>query len=402
MLVPSTTAASTTCPAPERPASQQRRQQPGDEEHRAAAEVAHHVQRHLRRPAGPADRVQGAGDRDVVHVVPGAVRPAGRSGPSRSSGRRRAAGCGPSSPPARGPAARPRPAGSSRSGRRPARPGRARPRGRAGCLRSTATLRRPRLSRSCSGTPKPSAGPPGRSTRKTSAPRSARTIAANGAGPMPASSTTRRFCKGPGTWPSWHPAGPHTGGVPFTASHPAAVLPFVRRGHWVTAGLVSGSVAPDVPSFVPLGLSPRPDPPARARSCGRTACSPIGVLLAWWVLLRPGLAPLWPAAAARCGPSGWRAARGLAPAAAAHVAAAGWPAVRSCVGLATHLLWDSFTHADGFVVRRLGGAVRPMAAGTMSSTGCRRCPRWSAWPSSWLPGRAPGAAARHRPTPSNR
>ena len=40
---------------------------------RAAAEVADEVDRHLGRPAGPADRAEGAGDGDVADVVPGGV-----------------------------------------------------------------------------------------------------------------------------------------------------------------------------------------------------------------------------------------------------------------------------------------------------------------------------------------
>jgi hypothetical protein len=137
--------------------------------------------------------------------------------------------------------------------------------------------------------------------------------------------------------------------VPFTASHPAAVLPFVRRGRWVTAGLVAGSVAPDLPSFVPVGLGHDQTHPLGA-ILWPDGLLAIGVLLAWWVLLRPGLAPLWPAAAARCGPSGWRSApqRDWRR----RVGWVGWLAGSLLLGLATHLLWDSGTHADGFLVRR--------------------------------------------------
>ena len=44
------------------------------EEHAAAAEVAHQVQRRHRRLAGPADRLERAGERDVVDVVAGPRR----------------------------------------------------------------------------------------------------------------------------------------------------------------------------------------------------------------------------------------------------------------------------------------------------------------------------------------
>src|SRR5215216_4617590 len=65
--------------------------------------------------------------------------------------------------------------------------------GPSGCLRSTATRRRPRAN---------SAGQAGRSgagrsTASTSAPRSARSMAQNGPGPIPASSTIRTPWSGP-------------------------------------------------------------------------------------------------------------------------------------------------------------------------------------------------------------
>ena len=53
------------------PGHVQRRQAADDEVERAAAEVADEVERDLRRPAGPADRVQGPGDGDVADVVAG-------------------------------------------------------------------------------------------------------------------------------------------------------------------------------------------------------------------------------------------------------------------------------------------------------------------------------------------
>src|SRR2546421_8312948 len=41
--------------------------------------------------------------------------------------------------------------------------------------------------------------------------------------------------------------------MPFTGSHPAAVLPFLR---WLPPGaLVVGSMAPDFPYFVPVGVT---------------------------------------------------------------------------------------------------------------------------------------------------
>ncbi len=73
---------------------EQRGEHADDEVEGAAAEVADEVDRHLGRSAGAADGVQRAGDGDVADVVTRRPGRADRPGPSRSSGRRRAAGCG--------------------------------------------------------------------------------------------------------------------------------------------------------------------------------------------------------------------------------------------------------------------------------------------------------------------
>ncbi len=83
------------------------------------------------RPGGVlAHAEEGAGDRDVAEVVPGGRARAGRPGPSRSSGRRPGAGCGPGSRRVRARAARWCPGAGPRPARRPAPPGRARSRRR--------------------------------------------------------------------------------------------------------------------------------------------------------------------------------------------------------------------------------------------------------------------------------
>src|SRR5829696_4695872 len=73
-----------------------------------------------------------------------------------------------------------------------------------GCFRSSATLGRPRLRRSCA--PPRSVRSPGRSILITSAPRSARIMQACGAGPIPASSTTLTPRSGPVPRPSSMPS----------------------------------------------------------------------------------------------------------------------------------------------------------------------------------------------------
>lgn len=127
-------------------------------------------------------------------------------------------------------------------------------------------------------------------------------------------------------------------GMPFTASHIAAVLPLTRRP-LVPSALVAGSMAPDLPYFVLLypgggeythtwwGLLLVDVPIALA-----------ALLVHRALLLEPALA-LAPAAV-RSRVAHLRAPRfGLAT------------AVSALVGSTTHLVWDAFTHHDGWGVR---------------------------------------------------
>jgi hypothetical protein len=134
--------------------------------------------------------------------------------------------------------------------------------------------------------------------------------------------------------------------VPFTPAHPAAILPLLRRGRWVSAGLVTGSIAPDLPTYLPLGLTHEQTHPLTA-ILWPDGLLAIGALLVWWGPLRPALMSLWPAAAARCGPPAWRDLRIWRTRATA-AQWLGWLALSELVALATHLLWDGFTHRDGY------------------------------------------------------
>ncbi|MGN6502637.1 MAG: DUF4184 family protein [Pseudolysinimonas sp.] len=133
--------------------------------------------------------------------------------------------------------------------------------------------------------------------------------------------------------------------MPFTPSHMALALPFVRTP-LLPAAVAIGSMAPDVPYFVPLGI-PR-----------ALTHSPVGVptvdlaialvlVILWYAALRSPVIDLAPQGVRqrmrRLGPLGWRGARrGWALSAVAVIAAA-------LVGTITHLAWDSFTH-DGWLV----------------------------------------------------
>jgi hypothetical protein len=129
--------------------------------------------------------------------------------------------------------------------------------------------------------------------------------------------------------------------VPFTLSHPAAVLPLARRP-LAPSALVAGSVAPDVFWFVPrlpgVGLTKTHELTSVLWLDPLIAL----VLLAFFqvVLKRPLLA-LAPKPLAERLPRDFSWKR------------PGWIALSLVLGAATHVGWDAFTHEnDGFAFLR--------------------------------------------------
>lgn len=144
--------------------------------------------------------------------------------------------------------------------------------------------------------------------------------------------------------------------MPFTLSHPAAVLPLVpggrARGPLVAAALVAGSLAPDVPFFADSLVHGAFRFGAVTHSLPGVATVDVaiaGALAAGWHrLLREPLVALLPgrwgdAADALTAPAGRE--RGAAD--------AGWFAVSAAAGAATHVVWDAFTHGGRWGVRLL-------------------------------------------------
>jgi hypothetical protein len=144
--------------------------------------------------------------------------------------------------------------------------------------------------------------------------------------------------------------------MPFTLAHPAAVLPLRRAPLMRTVPLILGSMSPDVPYFLPWRIAKYiPDGMTHTLLGTFTLDLPFGILMLLfvWLLRVPLAAPLGPASQAKClaaaerfgsRPINWL----LAP-------------LSLLVGSWTHLLWDSFTHADGWMVSRISALSAPVS-----------------------------------------
>lgn len=139
--------------------------------------------------------------------------------------------------------------------------------------------------------------------------------------------------------------------MPFTLAHPAAVLPFVR-GRFVTAGLVAGAMAPDLPYFaraarIPVYAGAWYEPFLNATT-SHSWSGAVTVSLVYALALcgcyRLVRAPLLDLAPVQV-PAGRSEACSRSP-----LVGLGWLVASALLGIATHLVWDALTHADGSVV----------------------------------------------------
>jgi hypothetical protein len=129
--------------------------------------------------------------------------------------------------------------------------------------------------------------------------------------------------------------------VPFTISHAAAVLP-LSRTRLPMAALMIGSMSPDFAYFLPAG----PGLLSHSVTGLFSFCWPVALcvwLLFVYLLETPTLALL---------PEGWQAAfprsdHALTP---RNLALA---SIAVILGAATHILWDSFTHANAPMVDQI-------------------------------------------------
>jgi hypothetical protein len=135
--------------------------------------------------------------------------------------------------------------------------------------------------------------------------------------------------------------------MPFTAAHPAAILPLLRHSRWFSAtGLIAGSIAPDFQYFLLLPIF---------RYSGHTLEGiiffnlPVAFIIATifhMLVRRPVMAHL----------PDWLQERALA------VTEFSWPAyirkrwhvfmLSVIIGASTHIFWDAFTHDSGYFVQK--------------------------------------------------
>ncbi len=133
--------------------------------------------------------------------------------------------------------------------------------------------------------------------------------------------------------------------MPFTPSHVAAALPFLRTP-LLPAAVVVGTMAPDIPYYLPLFVPRELSHSLLGLVTVDLAMGVVGALL-WWFVLRDPIVDLLPRAIGTRIPAVAR--RAWRP------VIWGWPLtvavllLSALIGGATHLLWDSFTH-PGWVV----------------------------------------------------
>ncbi len=136
--------------------------------------------------------------------------------------------------------------------------------------------------------------------------------------------------------------------MPFTGSHPAAVLPLGRTG-LVPSALVIGSMIPDLPYFVALPVDARTTHTVVGALTTDVALG-LAVFCLWQGLLAP--------AAIAAAPAGVRARldQRLPVGIREHLQTsrgAASVAMSLAIGALTHVVWDSFTHRNEWGVARV-------------------------------------------------
>ncbi len=152
--------------------------------------------------------------------------------------------------------------------------------------------------------------------------------------------------------------------MPFTLAHPAAVLPLRRVPLLLTVPLIIGAVSPDIPYYLPAALS-QYIPQGTHTLRGTVMLDvPMGmmVLLMLWLMRVPLTAPLGARARTLC--VGAMQRFGSRP---LHWVRA---PLSVLIGAWTHVLWDSFTHPNDWMVRRIALLRAPVTIGWYTGELC--------------------------------
>lgn len=141
--------------------------------------------------------------------------------------------------------------------------------------------------------------------------------------------------------------------MPFTPSHAIVALPFLRTP-LIPAAIAIGAMTPDLPLFVRV-LVPDYMVTHDLRAIALTATIALVLLLVWRCLLRPAVRPLAPRWLAWRLPCEWDAgARAALRETFPSFLGVIWLVVSLLIGVASHIVWDAFTHEG-----RVGTALWP-------------------------------------------
>ena len=152
--------------------------------------------------------------------------------------------------------------------------------------------------------------------------------------------------------------------MPFTLAHPAAVLPLRGFRYLRTAPLMIGALVPDAPYYYVPGNLARYGAGTHSFIGSFTSDLALGYVAfaAVFLLRRPLTALLSERARGLC-------LAALAPFSRRPLEWALAP-LSILLGVWTHLLWDSFTHTDGWTVHRITALSAPVTFGPYTGTVC--------------------------------
>lgn len=142
--------------------------------------------------------------------------------------------------------------------------------------------------------------------------------------------------------------------MPFTFAHPAAVVPLLKdkQKYLIPSALVVGSIAPDIEYFLRLKLETKW---SHTLPGILTFCLPMGFVLLWLfhTLQKTALYPLLPNDVRKFIPH--PQSFSFLP-----LKQLGSIGLSIIIGAITHIVWDSFTHPNGYLVENMSFLRQPI------------------------------------------